>query len=121
MGWEEVGKKARAKVLEDIPQEWRIPKDKLPPEDQLNVTGFPYSSGLLTETEIAITNALATDIVQQVASGTWTAESVARAFCKRAAIAHQLVSRNDATVVFDIVVKQLADQLLDGHHVRRSY
>lgn len=97
MGWEEIGKKAQAKVLDDIPPAWRITKDKLPPEDQLDVTGFPFNSGLLTETEIAITNALATDIVQLVASGAWRAESVARAFCKRAAIAHQLVSANAAT------------------------
>ena len=92
MSWEKIGKKAQAKLLDSIPSEWRISDDKLPSADQVDVTDFPATSGLLTKLEIEITGSLASDIVQQIAAGEWSAEDVTRSFCKRAAIAHQLVS-----------------------------
>lgn len=91
MTWEDISERAIARTNDSIPVEWRIPKDKLPPADHLDVTGFPYQSGLFTEREIIITNSPATDIVVKIANGTWKAEEVTTAFCKRAAIAHQLV------------------------------
>lgn len=92
MAWEDIGKRAQARLYDSIPAEWRIPQDKLPPADQLDVTRFAYHSGLFTEREIVITNSLATDIVAKLVNATWTAQEVTKAFCKRAAIAHQLVS-----------------------------
>ena len=89
--WEDIGAEAREKLTSSIPSEWRIPKDELPPAEQLDVTGFPAKSGLLTDNELAITDSYATQIVQNIAKGEWKAEDVTRAFCKRAAIAHQLV------------------------------
>lgn len=91
MSWEEIGKKARGRLEESIPPEWRIPSDKLPPPEQLDITNFPISSGLFSESEITITTSSATTIVRHVAAGEWKAESVTRAFCRRAAVAHQLV------------------------------
>ena len=52
---------------------------------------------MLSQDEIEITRSHATEIVKRVAEGKWKAEDVTVAFCKRAAIAHQLVGR----VVFD--------------------
>lgn len=91
MSWEEVGKQARARLSDSIPSQWRIPADKLPAAEQLDVMGFAYQSGLFSEREISITTSSATDIVKNVATGEWKAEDVTRAFCKRAAVAHQLV------------------------------
>lgn len=91
MTWEDIGKRAQAKVLESIPPEWRLPDNKLPPADQANVLDVPYNSGLFSEREILITTSSATHIVHEIASGEWKAVEVTRAFCKRAAIAHQLV------------------------------
>ena len=91
MTWEDIGKQARAKLLESIPPEWRLPEDKLPPADQANVLDVPFNSGLFTEHEILITTSSATHIVQAIASGEWKSIEVTRAFCKRAAVAHQLV------------------------------
>ena len=89
--WKEISAKAQEKTSASIPPEWRIPKDQLPAPEQLDVTGFPAKCGLLTENELAITDSYATDIVQKIAAGEWKAEDVTRAFCKRAAIAHQVV------------------------------
>jgi amidase len=91
MTWEDIGKQARERLLESIPSEWRLSEDKLPPADQANVLDFPYESGLFTEHELSITTSTATHIVQTIASGEWKAVDVTRAFCKRAAVAHQLV------------------------------
>jgi amidase len=89
--WEEISAKARQKVLDDIPSEWKVPADKLPSDDVLDVTGFPAKSGILSQQDLDITESFAVDIVAKIAKGKWSAENVTRAFCKRAAIAHQLV------------------------------
>jgi amidase len=91
MTWEDIGKRARAQLLESIPSEWRLPEDKLPPADQGDVLDVPIKSGLFSEREILITTSSATHIVDTIASGEWTAVEVTTAFCKRAAVAHQLV------------------------------
>lgn len=88
----DIAAKAQEKLFSSIPSEWRISKDKLPPLEQLNVIDFPEKSGILTEAELAITDSYATDIVKKIAAGEWKAEDVTRAFCKRAAIAHQVAS-----------------------------
>lgn len=63
--WTDIAAKAQTKLINSIPSEWRIPHDKLPPEDQLDVTGFPAKCGLLTDAELKITESLATDIVSK--------------------------------------------------------
>lgn len=91
MTWEDISKRAKARVFESIPSEWLVSEDKLPPADQAGVLDFPSKSGLFSENEILITTSSATHIVQTIASGEWTALEVTQAFCKRAAVAHQLV------------------------------
>ena len=90
--WEERGAKAREVLAQSIPAEWRIPQEQLPRADRKNVMDFPVETGLLTEGELDITGSYATQIVQNIANGTWTATDVTKAFCKRAALAHQVVS-----------------------------
>ena len=63
----------------------------MPAAEQQDVMAVPFLSGLFTEREILITTSSATHIVNVVAKGEWKAQEVARAFCKRAAVAHQLV------------------------------
>ena len=91
--WQAISAKAKEKLNSSIPQDWRISKDELPPPDTRDVTDFPSKCGILTENEVAITDSYASDIVEKIAAGEWKAEDVTRAFCKRAAIAHQVVSR----------------------------
>ena len=89
--WKDISAKAKEKLHSSIPPEWRIPQDQLPPPDQLDVTSFPAKCGLLTDAELAITDSHATEIVKNIAAGDWKAEDVTIAFCKRAAVAHQVV------------------------------
>ncbi|KAI1655067.1 amidase [Daldinia decipiens] len=90
--WEELAAKKRQELANSIPQEWRIPSHLLPPADQDDVTGFPEASGWFTADELAITNQTAVQLLPKLASGELTSEAVTRAFCKRAAAAHQLIN-----------------------------
>lgn len=84
----------RAKLLqelaESIPQEYYLPHDIIDnaPRD---VTGIPATCGILSEEEIRITEDHdATSLAEAIAQKRYTAVAVAKAFAKRAAIAHQL-------------------------------
>jgi amidase len=89
--WETIAAAKRARLFGSIPPEFRIPQQLVPPDSQLDVTTWPRESGWFTPKELDITDSTATWIVQKIASRTWTSEEVCRAFCKRAAAAHQLV------------------------------
>ncbi|KAF4948161.1 hypothetical protein FGADI_9856 [Fusarium gaditjirri] len=57
----------------------------------LDVTKIPATCGILTDEEVAITeNYDATGLAEAIARRKYTSVAVARAFCKRAIIAHQL-------------------------------
>lgn len=89
--WEEIAETKRAELAYTIPTEWVIPDNIKPPESQLDVTGFPEQSGWFTPKELEITSKSATEILAKTTTGQWTAEEVTWAFCKRAAVAQQLV------------------------------
>lgn len=89
--WEQIAAEKRAQLAKQIPQEYRIPQHLLPPSDQLDVTTFPETSGWFSEQELKITASSATQLLEKIASKAWSAEEVARAFCKRTAAAQQLV------------------------------
>jgi amidase len=90
--WEKIAAAKRAALADSIPQEYRIPQQQLPPESQLDITSWPKESGWFTSEELEITGSTASQILEKVASKTWSSEKVTKAFCKRAAAAQQLVS-----------------------------
>ncbi|KAF2159558.1 hypothetical protein M409DRAFT_30033 [Zasmidium cellare ATCC 36951] len=88
--WKKAGKDKAEAVLSLIPKEWRIPT--IPsPEEQRDITG-PYIQQFLDKKEVEITETDAVGIVKNTSAGVWTAVEVAKAFCHRAAIAHQLLN-----------------------------
>jgi hypothetical protein len=87
MAWEKTAADKKNRIAASIPQEWRI--KSVPTGD--SVMDFPKNSGILSAEELAITESTATDLVAQMASGKLTSVAVTTAFCKRAALAHQLV------------------------------
>ncbi|ODH25178.1 hypothetical protein ACO22_05227 [Paracoccidioides brasiliensis] len=89
--WEAIAAAKREELLSSIPSEWIIPQEIFPPESQADVTNFPEKSEWFTADELEITSSTASEILQKTATGVWSAEAVTRAFCKRAAAAHQLV------------------------------
>ncbi|KAI0527721.1 amidase [Xylaria bambusicola] len=114
--WETIAAQKRQALLNSIPEEWRIPDHLLPPESQVDVTGFPEISGWFTQEELDITNATALELLPKLASGSLRSETVTRAFCKRAAAAHQLVNCLSETC-FDralTTAKALDERLAQG-------
>jgi amidase len=74
-----------------IPKAWLIPSEVL--HNATNLLEVPVACGILSEVEREITsNYDATALLEKLKSGTWSAEQVTIAFCKRAALAQQLVS-----------------------------
>ncbi|KAF7713053.1 Acetamidase [Penicillium ucsense] len=86
--WQELAADKQKRINDSIPQEWRI--TELPSGD--SVFDFPAKSGILSTRELEITEATASDLVQQLAQGKLKAVEVTVAFCKRAALAHQLLN-----------------------------
>jgi amidase len=89
--WEQIGARKRQELLASIPEEWRIPLGLLPADTQDDVTSWPETCGWFTPAELAITNMTASALIPKLATGELSSEEVTRAFCKRAAAAHQLV------------------------------
>jgi amidase len=90
--WQDAAAKKREAISALIPAEWRL--DSTPSvEEQVDVTEFIKQ--YLSEEELAITESDAEHIVEKTTSRAWSAEKVARAFCHRAALAHQLVIHSD--------------------------
>lgn len=93
--FEQVRKKLVDELCDSIPKEYHLPKtiiDRFREKDKpTDVTGIPATCGILTEKELSITEDYdATSLADAIANKKLTAVEVAKAFCKRAAIAHQL-------------------------------
>lgn len=88
--WQDIASRKRAERDSKIPPEWRI---SLASEISRPIDFLPQCR-LLTERDLALTDPTqdATDLLSQLSSGKVTAEDVVWAFCKRAAVAHQLTN-----------------------------
>ena len=87
MGWEEIAADKKERIEKTIPDEWRIKSKDVGD----SVMDYPAKSGIMSDEELAITNSTAVDLVAKLAKGQLKSVDVTRAFCKRAALAHQLV------------------------------
>ncbi|OQV03841.1 hypothetical protein CLAIMM_08830 isoform 1 [Cladophialophora immunda] len=90
--WRSIAKATQESVLKKIPEEWRLPVGCASP-DLKDVSRIPETCGILLSKELDITGSVdATVILEKIHCRQWTAEEVMVAFCKRAAIAHQLTN-----------------------------
>lgn len=90
--YQEVAAKAQAAVHDAIPTAWKLSPEILDLPDDANVIDIPKTCGILTPSQIEITEYTLTELVEKLASSKLTSVEVTEAFCARAAIAHQLVS-----------------------------
>jgi len=90
MDWQKKATLKRASLFKAIPPPWRLAASDIPSASRLkDVTIF--ITRYLTPLELSITNASPKIILQQIRLLNWSAIEVTRAFCHRAALAHQLV------------------------------
>ncbi|KAG4438556.1 hypothetical protein IFR05_005980 [Cadophora sp. M221] len=113
--YEFIAAEKKAQQWDKIPKSWRIHADLY--RDVNNVMDVPLSCGLLNEIESKITSDFdATELLAKLKDGVWSVEEVTVAFCKRAAIAHQLNLRLQQTnclteIFFDEAIERA--KLLD--------
>ncbi|KAF2845223.1 amidase [Plenodomus tracheiphilus IPT5] len=109
--WQLIARRKRDAQIARIPPAWQL--HSLPTAKITNYTGIPRTCGLLTAEELSITEDYdATRLAHAIRERTLTCIDVAKAFCKRAAIAHQLT--NCLTeIFFDDAFQRAAE--LDVH------
>lgn len=79
-----------------IPQDWLIPSTTF--KDDPKLMEVPITCGILNDVECDITsNHDATALLEKLKAGVYSVEQLTIAFCKRAAIAQQLVSETNPT------------------------
>ncbi|KAJ6263610.1 Acetamidase [Drechslerella dactyloides] len=107
----DICRRKRAAQQALIPAEWRL--KSLPDESVNDVRGIPRECGILTNREIEITETFdAVELAEKIRLRTYSCYEVALAFCKRAAIAQQLL--NCLTEIFFEAGLERAKQL-DKH------
>ncbi|PSN62190.1 amidase [Corynespora cassiicola Philippines] len=80
----------KAERQSKIPKEWLLSQSY---DGLANLVDIPLTCGILSDVECNITsNFDATALLEKLKSGEWSSEQVTIAFCKRAAIAHQLTN-----------------------------
>ncbi|EFR01957.1 acetamidase [Nannizzia gypsea CBS 118893] len=90
--WEERAAIKRAVNLAKIAEEWRLTEEQImDAKDQRQLAGA-YFQRFLTEEERKITSEESTEIVRKVKSKEYSALQVTKAYCKAAAVAHQITS-----------------------------
>lgn len=87
--WQELAAKKRASILAEIPKDWLLPS--IPPVEEVKDVSGTYMHQFLSSKEVEITESDAETIVKNTTGGVWSCVDVCKAFCHRAAIAHQLV------------------------------
>ncbi|KAJ0362115.1 hypothetical protein COL154_006425 [Colletotrichum chrysophilum] len=97
MEWEVIASRHREKQQASIPQEWVLSDQKL---QELRGAGTPKEGQLnaldVARNELEITESYsAKELLGKIHAGKLTSEEVTVAFCKRAALAQQLVSDPD--------------------------
>jgi amidase len=92
--WEAKAAAKRASTLAKIPPEWLLDKKEIEKGlKQRNLTG-PFIEQYLSPEEVAIIHQGSTTLVEKIRERELSAVQVTRAFCKTAAIAHQIVSHH---------------------------
>jgi amidase len=88
--WQAISKRKKEEQWNRIPPEYRLPASFKISGD--NVLQVPQTCGLMSEQELHITEKYdATALAQEIATGRLKSVPVVQAFCKRAAIVHQVV------------------------------
>ncbi|KAL1999796.1 hypothetical protein VTN02DRAFT_5984 [Thermoascus thermophilus] len=104
--WHSTAARRRDEIYSRIPRDWLVDQ-RLLEENRKRPIDLPERCGLLTPRELRITGLSAVELLRRMHDGIYTAVEVTRAFCKRAAVAHQATNCL-AWVMFDSAIAQAA-------------
>jgi amidase len=92
LSWQDRAAEKVAQTAAKIPPKWRISEeDRERARKTRNLTGV-FIQSFLSENEAAIVNLDSSTLVRKIASRELSSLEVVNAYCKTAAIAHQIVS-----------------------------
>jgi amidase len=109
--WQDAAKAKVASTFEKIPSEWRLSDKELHEASKKRRIAGNFILSFLTEDERRIVTTPAEELVPQLATRLCTAIAVVKAFCKTAAIAHQIVRLSDRAHSLCKADSQLLEQL----------
>ncbi|CZR69322.1 related to fatty-acid amide hydrolase 1 [Phialocephala subalpina] len=103
--WQDIRDLKKAEQAARIPAEWKLKGSAYPPVETVDVRPVVSTSRILSERELKITGDSydATTLAAAIANGTYSAEEVAIAFCKRAAIGQQLCNNLTEIMFLDAI------------------
>ena len=106
--WRVLVAQKRKQLDQQIPADWRLSGafiSSLPKDGRLIEADVARRGGILSDGEVDITeNYSAAQLLQKLAGGELTSLAVTTAFCKRAAIAQQLVRDQPVTVLSRLLI-----------------
>lgn len=90
--WQDLKAAKKAEQDSRIPSEWKLSPEQIPPKGTFDLRPVVNTCGILTDKELEITGESydATSLAAAIAEGKYTATDVVTAFCKRAAVGHQV-------------------------------
>jgi hypothetical protein len=105
--WQDIRDLKKAEQASRIPTGWKLSPEFTPPKETVDLRPFAAKGGILSERELNITGKAydATSLAEAIAKKIYTAEEVAVAFCKRAAIGHQLCN-NLTEIMFNDAIDE---------------
>jgi amidase len=115
--WKAIAAAKRAENMAKIPSEWRLPDEILnKAKEQRDITG-DFIESLLDNATLCITGREPLETLTLLTNGTLTAVEVVTAYCKRAAVAHQL-NQNLLEMAFDSAIERAKelDNYYKQHH-----
>lgn len=110
MSWKTIAREAQTKLLESLPQGWRIDVEKY--KSLKDVTSVPRACGILTEDQLRITELTVVEITRAIKARELKAVQVLEAFAARTAIAHQLVDKQPRKRIKELI-NEFTGKLLD--------
>ncbi|KAK0121883.1 hypothetical protein ONS95_010161 [Cadophora gregata] len=101
--WQDIRDAKKAEQAARIPVEWRL--TEFPLAGTIDVRPVASTCGILSGRELKITGNSydATSLASAIANGIYSAEEVAVAFCKRAAVGHQLCNNLTEIMFLDAI------------------
>ena len=90
--WQKTASRKRDSISHKIPKDWILSDEVVEKAKQNRVLTGSFIEDLLDSQTLQITSLNSVNLVDAIGNGSFTAVQVTRAFCKRAAFAHQIVS-----------------------------
>ena len=90
--WQTRAQRKVAETLSKIPPQWRLSSSDLERAKKERVLRGPFIESFLEPKELEIIHHDTVELSQKIRAGDLTARRVAEAFCRTAAVAHQIVS-----------------------------